>query len=78
MGASGRAMLRALVDGTTDPAVLADLARGKLRKKLPELRRALRWLSKADVDVVVVTPEDIERYKRIFGYTSAWREECRY
>ena len=27
--------------GTTDPAVLADLARGRLRKKLPELRRAL-------------------------------------
>lgn len=41
MGASGRAMLRALVAGTTDPAVLADLARGRLRQKLPELRRAL-------------------------------------
>jgi len=41
MGASGRAMLRALVAGTTDPVVLADLARGTLRKKLPALRRAL-------------------------------------
>jgi transposase len=41
MGASGRAMLAALVKGTTDPTVLADLAQGKLRKKLPELRRAL-------------------------------------
>jgi transposase len=41
MGVSGRAMLTALVEGTTDPAVLADLARGKLRKKVPELRRAL-------------------------------------
>ena len=41
MGASGRAMLTALVTGTTDAAVLADLAQGKLRKKLPELRRAL-------------------------------------
>ena len=41
MGASGRAMLEALLQGTTDPAVLADLARGRLRKKLPELRRAL-------------------------------------
>jgi transposase len=41
MGASGRAMLRALVDGTTDPTVLADLARGKLRQKLPLLQRAL-------------------------------------
>lgn len=41
MGVSGRAMLLALVQGTTDPTVLADLARGRLRKKLPELRRAL-------------------------------------
>jgi transposase len=41
MGASGRAMVTALVHGTTNPNVLADLARGKLRKKLPELRRAL-------------------------------------
>jgi transposase len=40
-GASGRAMLAALVEGTTDPAVLADLAKGKLRKKLPALREAL-------------------------------------
>ena len=41
MGASGRAMLTALVEGTTDPVILADLARGKLRKKLPALQRAL-------------------------------------
>jgi transposase len=41
LGVSGRAMLEALVHGTTDPAVLADLARGKLRKKLPALRQAL-------------------------------------
>jgi transposase len=41
LGVSGRAMLDALVEGTTDPAVLADLARGRLRKKLPALRQAL-------------------------------------
>jgi transposase len=41
LGVSGRAMLDALVKGTTDPAVLADLARGKLRAKLPALRAAL-------------------------------------
>jgi transposase len=41
LGVSGRAMLEALVQGTTDPALLADLARGKLRKKLPALREAL-------------------------------------
>jgi transposase len=34
-------MLNALVAGTTDPAVLADLARGRLRQKLPALRQAL-------------------------------------
>jgi transposase len=42
MGVSGRAMLRALVEGTTDPVVLADLARGRLRQKLPALQRALQ------------------------------------
>lgn len=41
LGISGRSMLMALVAGTTDPALLADLARGQLRKKLPELRQAL-------------------------------------
>jgi transposase len=42
LGASGRAMLTALVQGTTDPTVLAELARGRLRQKLPALRRALQ------------------------------------
>jgi transposase len=41
MGKSGRDMLNALVSGTTDPVVLADLARGLLRKKIPALREAL-------------------------------------
>jgi transposase len=41
MGVSGRAMLQALVAGTTDPEVLAELARGRLRAKLPLLRQAL-------------------------------------
>jgi transposase len=41
LGVSGRAMLEALVSGTTDPNVLADLARGQLRKKIPALREAL-------------------------------------
>lgn len=41
LGASGRAMLDALVTGTTDPVVLADLARGKRRTTRPALRQAL-------------------------------------
>jgi transposase len=41
LGTSGRAMLEALVRGTHDPDVLAELARGRMRAKLPALRRAL-------------------------------------
>jgi transposase len=41
LGKSGRDMLEALVAGTSDPALLAELARGKLREKTPELQRAL-------------------------------------
>ena len=41
LGVSGRQMLDALVSGTRDPEVLADLARGQLRKKLPALKQAL-------------------------------------
>ena len=38
---SGRAMLEALVAGVRDPAVLAELAKGRLQPKIPLLREAL-------------------------------------
>jgi transposase len=41
LGKSGRDMLDALVAGQRDAEVLASLARGRLRAKLPELRLAL-------------------------------------
>jgi transposase len=41
LGASGRAMLRAMAKGESDPLKLADLARGKLKEKRPQLIRAL-------------------------------------
>ena len=41
LGVSGREMLRALIAGEKDSSVLAELARGLLRKKLEELRLAL-------------------------------------
>jgi transposase len=41
MGVSGRAILAAMLDGATDPVALADLARGRLRAKLPALQQAL-------------------------------------
>jgi transposase len=41
LGVSGRGMLEALVAGERDPQVLAELARGVLRRKIPALRQAL-------------------------------------
>src|SRR5215211_4398612 len=38
---SARAMLTAMIDGEQDPLVLADLAKGKLRRKIPDLAQAL-------------------------------------
>jgi transposase len=40
-GVSGRAMLDALIGGQRDPAVLADLAKRRMRSKIPELTEAL-------------------------------------
>jgi transposase len=44
MGASGRAILTALVEGRADPATMAELAKGRLRSKLSELEQALTGL----------------------------------
>jgi transposase len=41
MGVSGRAILAALLAGETDPVLLAELAKGRLRTKQAELARAL-------------------------------------
>ena len=38
---SARAMLEALLGGVSDPAILAELAKGKLRAKIPQLQEAL-------------------------------------
>jgi len=41
MGASARSMLATLVEGSNDVAAMAELARGRLRPKIPELEQAL-------------------------------------
>jgi hypothetical protein len=41
LGVSARKMLDAMISGTHDPDVLAELAKGTLRKKIPALREAL-------------------------------------
>jgi transposase len=42
LGASGRKMIEALIAGEKDVTVLAELAKHKLRAKIPELQRALQ------------------------------------
>jgi transposase len=41
-GVSGRAMLEALIAGERDPEVMAELAKRRLRRKIPDLAEALR------------------------------------
>jgi hypothetical protein len=42
MGVSGQQMLRAIIEGETNPNNLAKMARKRLRSKIPELRWALQ------------------------------------
>lgn len=70
LGASGRAMIEALIRGQDEPAELAELARGRLREKLPQLRAALRgrvtehhrFLLRAAMDQVRQLEELIARF----------------
>ncbi len=41
-GKTGIAILKAIVNGITDPVALSDLAEGLARKKIPELQKALK------------------------------------
>jgi len=43
-GVSGRAMLETIVGGQADPGTMAELAKGRMRSKLPELEKALTGL----------------------------------
>lgn len=42
LGASGRDMIRALIEGKLEPAAMAQLARYRMRSKIPQLTQALR------------------------------------
>ncbi len=44
LGKSGRSILKAIISGTDDPSLLADMAQGRLKNKMAELKRALRGL----------------------------------
>jgi len=69
LGASGRDMLRSLAQGVDSPEALANLARGRLRDKIPELVEALRgvmsdtqrWLLREQLHKVSELDEAISR-----------------
>ena len=69
LGVSGRDMLDALQRGDDDPAQLAELARGRLRAKIPQLRVALegmvrdhhRYLLKVVLDQLDYLSHTIDR-----------------
>jgi transposase len=60
LGVSGRAMLEAMIAGQSDPAELADLAKRRLRSKIPALTEALtgrftdhhRFLARVHLDLI--------------------------
>jgi transposase len=53
LGASGRAMLAALIEGSAGPEALAELAKGRLRTKIPALREALNGRFNANHALIV-------------------------
>src|SRR5947208_11740823 len=72
LGVSGRAMIEALIRGEFDPVKLAELARRRLRGKIPQLRLALqgpvtehhRFLLRTLMDHLAHLERLIERYNR--------------
>jgi len=86
MGVSGREMIEQLIAGQDDPALLAQLARGRLRDKIAELERALNGQVRATHRILLkmhlehidelnakihVLNEDIERLMRPFDQAEA-------
>lgn len=72
LGASGRDMIRGLIEGQQDAATLADLARYRLRQKIPQLREALhgdvtahhRFMLKMLIDQVEYLEGQIEQFEQ--------------
>lgn len=84
LGVSGRHMLEAIIAGQEDPQQLAQLARGQLKKKIPQLQQALagrvrehhRFLLAEYLDEWDALEERIRRIeseidKRIYPFESA-------
>jgi transposase len=79
LGVSGRAMLRAMIAGQEDADVLAELARARLRGKIPQLKQALhgrvtdhhRFLLRALLNQVESLEAVIAQYDEQIGLVMA-------
>jgi transposase len=72
LGRSGRAMLRALIAGVSDPAVLAELALGRLRRKVPQLRPALTGrVTEHHRFLLGLLLDEVEAVERLLGRLEA-------
>jgi transposase len=61
-GVSGTNMLNSIAQGMTDPNHLAELARGQLRKKIPQLREAFTGsISKHTQELIATQMEQMKR-----------------
>lgn len=61
-GVSGTNMLNSIAQGTTDPTHLAELALGRLRKKIPQLREAFTGsISKHTQELIATQMEQMKR-----------------
>lgn len=76
-GVSATAILRALVTGHTDPKILACLAKGTLRKKRPELIRALTGRLKPHHQFLIAEQlSQIDYLEEAIGRISVQIGEC--
>jgi transposase len=86
MGVSARAMLAEIVAGQTDVALMADLARGRMRNKIPELEKALtgivqphhRFVLAQQLDHIAFLDEKIETLSIEIGQqlkSMSWPDE---
>ncbi|WP_035774983.1 IS110 family transposase, partial [Arthrobacter sp. H5] len=76
-GVSSRAMLEALVSGERDPQVLAALARGQLKSKVPQLLEALTGMFREHHAFMVrIYLDQIDAHTRIIDALTARVEEA--
>jgi transposase len=84
LGVSGREMIQALIAGETNTAKLANMARGRLREKIPLLEQALvgkitehhQFILKALMDQLIYLESQIERFNQRIEEASRPFEEA--